>query len=209
MRGVFVTGTDTDIGKTLVAAWLTVHWRADYWKPLQTGAAQDSDGGTVARLAPGRTIHPSNVVLQAPLSPYEAARREGVEIDLATLVPPVTDRPLVVEGAGGVLVPINGRELMIDLIERLGLPALVVARSSLGTVNHTLLALAALRQRGVTVAGVVLNGQLNPANRQAIEHFGGVPVLAELQPLPAVTAAVVAAIPPPSFLPFPQQGKPA
>ena len=209
MKGLIVTGTDTDIVKTLVAAWLTVHWRADYWKPRQTGATQDSDGGTVARLAPGRKIHPSTMVLQAPLSPYEAARREGIEIDLATLVPPVTDRPLVVEGAGGVLVPINGRELMIDLIERLGLPALVVARSSLGTVNHTLLTLAALRQRGVTVAGVVLNGQLNPANRQAIEHFGNVPVLAELQPLPAVTASVVAAIPAPNFLPFPQQGIPA
>jgi len=209
MRGVFVTGTDTDIGKTLVSAWLTIHWKADYWKPLQTGAAQDSDGGSVARLAPGRVIHPSNVVLQAPLSPYEAARREGVEINLATLTPPATDRPLVIEGAGGVLVPINGRDLMVDLIAQIGLPALVVARSSLGTVNHTLLTLEALRRHGVSVAGVVLNGQLNPANRHSIEHFGKVPVLAELQPLPAVTAATVAAIPPPSFLPFPQQGVPA
>ena len=210
MRGVFVTGTDTGIGKTLIAAWLTVHWRAEYWKPLQTGAAEDSDADTVARLAPGRVIHPSTVVLQAPLSPYEAARREGLEIALNTLTPPPTaDCPLVIEGAGGVMVPINRQALMIDLMARLQMPAVVVARSSLGTVNHTLLTVEMLRRCRVPVLGVILNGQLNPANRQAIEHFGTVPVLAEIQPLPAVTAAVVAAMPPPPFLPPRKRDNPA
>jgi len=201
MRGVFVTGTDTGIGKTLVAAWLTVHWRADYWKPIQTGSQEDSDRDTVARLAPGRTIHPSTVELKAPLSPHEAARREGAHIDLGQLRPPATEAPLVVEGAGGVLVPINEQALMTDLMERLRLPVLVVARSSLGTVNHTLLTIEALRRRRLPILGVVMNGQMNPTNRHAIEHFGQVPVLAELQPLFAVTASVVAAMPPPNFPP--------
>jgi dethiobiotin synthetase len=201
MRGAFVTGTDTDIGKTLVAAWLTRHWKADYWKPVQTGAADITDFGTIHRLVPDAVIHPSAYVFQAPLSPHEAARREHARIELSAITPPRTTRPLVAEGAGGVMVPLNEVALMVDLMERLKLPALVVARSSLGTLNHTLMTLEVLRRRRIPILGVVMNGQKNPANRQAIEHFGGVPVLAEIQPLPAVTASVVASLPPPSFAP--------
>lgn len=208
MRGVFVTGTDTDVGKTLVAAWLAQHWRAEYWKPVQTGSAQGTDFDSVARLAPAARIHPSAVVLSAPLSPHEAARREKTRIELSALAPPDTAGPLVVEGAGGIMVPINEVALMIDLMARLDLPAVVVARSGLGTINHTLLTLEMLRRRRVPILGVVMNGQKNPANRQAVEHFGGVRVLAEIPPLPAVTAATVAGLPPPSFpcppLPLPR-----
>ena len=199
MKGVFVTGTDTDVGKTVISAWLAQHWRADYWKPIQTGSSQGTDFDSIARLAPAARIHPSAVILPAPLSPHEAARRENTCIELSALVPPLTDRPLVVEGAGGVMVPINDTALMIDLMEGLALPVVVVARSGLGTINHTLMTLEMLRNRHVPILGVVMNGQLNPANRQAIEHFGGVRVLAEIQPLPAITAAAIAGLPPPSF----------
>lgn len=199
MRGVFITGTDTDVGKTLVSAWLTHHWRAEYWKPIQTGTAETTDYGTLARLAPAARIHPSAVALAAPLSPHEAARREKTRIDLSAIRLPDTKGPLVVEGAGGVMVPINETALMIDLMERLALPTIVVARSGLGTINHTLLTLEMLRRRRVPLLGVVMNGQLNPANRQAIEHFGAVTVLAEIQTLPAVTAATIAAMTPPHF----------
>lgn len=206
MRGVFVTGTDTDVGKTLVAAWLTRAWRADYWKPVQTGAGGQlgdiTDFDTVAKLVPGAVIHPAAYVFQAPLSPHEAARRERARIDLSALVPPATDNILVVEGAGGAMVPLNEVALTVDFMERLGLPAVIVARSGLGTINHTLMTLEVLRRRRIPILGVVMNGQKNPANRQAIEHFGAVPVLAEIQPLPAVTAAVVANLPPPAFDPF-------
>jgi dethiobiotin synthetase/malonyl-CoA O-methyltransferase len=184
-----------------VAAWLTQAWGADYWKPVQTGAADITDYGTVAKLVPGATIHPSAYVFQAPLSPHEAARRERARIDLSALVPPTTSKPLVVEGAGGAMVPLNEVALTVDFMERLGLPAVIVARSGLGTINHTLLTLEVLRRRRIPILGVVMNGQRNPANRQAIEHFGAVPVLAEIQPLPAVTAAVVAGLPRPAFDP--------
>lgn len=199
MRGVFVTGTDTDIGKTLVSAWLTLNLGADYWKPVQSGAAEGSDAETVSRLVPDAVIHPSTYMLQAPLSPHEAARRERVRIDLSAIRPPETGNTLVVEGAGGVMVPLNEVALMIDLMERLQLPTVVVARTALGTINHTLLTLDALRRRRIPILGVVLNGQRNPANRQAIEHFGAVPILAEIRPLFAVTAGVLASLPPPAF----------
>ncbi len=200
MTGIFVTGTDTGIGKTLVAAWLVRNWRATYWKPIQSGIMDGSDAACVADLAPGMPVYPSTYVLEAPLSPHEAAAREGRRIDLDAFTLPAAS-PLVVEGAGGVLVPLNETATMIDLIARLGLPALVVARSTLGTINHTLLTLEALARRGLEVAGVVMNGPPNPANRRAIEQYGRVAVLAELPPLPVADAAGLEALPPPTFFP--------
>jgi dethiobiotin synthetase len=125
--------------------------------------------------------------LQAPLSPEAAAPPEEVQISLNDFSLPVSARPLVVEGAGGVLVPLNRHALMVDLMMRLALPVVLVARSTLGTINHTLLSLEALRARRVSVVGVVLNGSYNRLNRAAIEHHGQIPVLAEL---PLVAGAV-------------------
>ena len=194
-RGVFVTGTDTGVGKTLVAACLVRAWVADYWKPAQTGLAEEpGDTETVARLAgasPDR-LHPPRFALRAALSPAAAAALEGVAIALADFETPATGRALVVEGAGGVLVPLNDRVQMIDLMAQFGLPVLVAARSTLGTINHTLLTLEALRARGLTVAGVVLNGPPSPSNRAAIEAHGRVRVLAELPRIEAVTPLAVA-----------------
>ena len=195
-RGVFVTGTDTGVGKTLVSAILAKAWHADYWKPLQTGVA-DEPGDTpsvmqLADLAPSR-VHAPFVVLQAPLSPWAAAPLEGVRIDTDALTCPLTAAPLIVEGAGGLLVPINDEVMMIDLIARLGLPVVLVARSSLGTINHTLLSLQALKAAGIAVAGVVMNGPPSAGNRLAIERFGKVPVIAEVPSLEAVDPATVAA----------------
>ncbi len=186
-RGVFVTGTDTGIGKTLVSACLVRAWSAEYWKPLQTGLDDDpGDSATVRSLAelPAHRLHPPVAELRASLSPEDAAAREGVAVRLiATLPPPLvpgSDPLLVVEGAGGVLVPVTADTLVVDLIAGLGLPAILVARSTLGTINHTLLSLQALRRRGVAVAGVILNGPVSPGNRSAIERHGAVRVLAEI-----------------------------
>jgi malonyl-CoA O-methyltransferase len=179
-RGVFVTGTDTDVGKTVVAACMARALGADYWKPVQTGAAVDAgDTATVAALSGARTHAPA-YVFGEPLSPHAAAALEGAEVRLSAIRVPSTDRPLVVEGAGGALVPLNDRVLMIDLMAALALPVVVVARSTLGTINHTLLTLQALRSRGIEVLGVVLNGPPAASNREAIERYGRVRVLAEI-----------------------------
>ena len=183
IQGVFVTGTDTGIGKTLVSACLVRAWNAGYWKPVQTGLASEPDDTatvtTLAALSPDRVQAPRHA-LQPPLSPQAAAALEQVTITLDDFTLPAMASPLVVEGAGGVLVPLSETTLMIDLIARLGLPVVVVARSGLGTINHTLLTLAALRGRQLPIAGVILSGPPNPGNRLAIQRLGGVPVLAEL-----------------------------
>jgi dethiobiotin synthetase/malonyl-CoA O-methyltransferase len=183
VTGVFVTGTDTGVGKTVVAACLARAWRVGYWKPVQTGAATaDDDTATVVALAglSSEHVHSPAYALRAPLSPHAAAELEGVRITMEAIALPQTAHPLVVEGAGGLLVPLNDREFMIDLMAKLALPVLLVARSTLGTINHTLLSLAALRSRRLPIAGVVLNGPPNAGNRGAIERFGQVRVLAEL-----------------------------
>ncbi|WP_188261169.1 dethiobiotin synthase [Azospirillum tabaci] len=194
-RGVFVTGTDTGVGKTLVSACLARAWSAAYWKPLQTGLKDEAgDTPTVAALAalPAERVHPPAYALAEPLSPHAAAELEGVAIDASALGLPDTDRPLVVEGAGGLLVPMTEDVFIVDLIARFGLPVVLVARSTLGTINHTLLSLEALRARGLAVAGVVLNGPPNPGNRAAIERFGKVRVLAEIPTLSRLDAETVA-----------------
>lgn len=193
INGYFVAGSDTEVGKTVVAACLVRALDADYWKPVETGLEQGSDTTEVLRLTglPADRLHPSAYALQVPLSPHEAARLEGVEIALDAFVLPATGRPLVVEGAGGLMVPLNRRHFMIDLIERLGLPVILVVRSGLGTINHTLLSLDALRSRSLPVEGVILNGPLNPANRAAIEYYGEVRVLAEIPRLETIDRKTV------------------
>ena len=203
LRGVFVTGTDTDVGKTVVAACLTAAWGASYWKPVQTGLASDpGDTATVARLTglpPEHVIEPA-YAFQAPLSPHAAAEMEQALVSLEDIRLPAVARPLVIEGAGGVLVPLNEQSVMADLIRQLSLPAILVARTMLGTINHTLLSLEALRARDIEVAGVILSGAENAGNRRAIAQFGRVRVLAEVPRLPRVDretiADVAARIPP-------------
>lgn len=195
-RGVFVTGTDTDVGKTLVSAILVKAWKADYWKPYQTGVATArGDTETVAALlGPGsrHTLHAPAAILQAPLAPWAAAREEGVALDVSGLRLPLSRAPLVVEGAGGLYVPVDAHHMMIDVAAHLALPVVLVTRSTLGTINHTLLSLKALRAQGVAVLGVVMNGPPSSGNRGALEHFGQVPVIAEIPPLAQVDAGCVA-----------------
>lgn len=183
-KRLFVTGTDTDAGKTVISALLTLALDAHYWKPIQSGVNEDSDTRDVQSLTglPQERFLPEAYRLTEPLSPHEAAAIDGVRIDLNAITPPALpqDAPLVVEGAGGLMVPLNDKALMLDLITRLGLPVVVVARSGLGTINHTLLTLAALRAAGAEVAGVIMNGPPHPANADAIAHFGRVPVLAQV-----------------------------
>jgi malonyl-CoA O-methyltransferase len=182
-RGVFVTGTDTGVGKTVVSACLAHAWNAAYWKPIQTGLAEDpGDTTTVGELAalPAERLLSPRYAFAAPLSPDAAAAREGAAVSIDQILPPNVEGPLVVEGAGGVMVPLNERVLMIDLMARLGLPVVVVAANRLGAINQTLLALQALKARDLKVLGVVLVGPPFADNRAAIERHGGARVIAEL-----------------------------
>lgn len=198
MQGFFVTGTDTDVGKTVVSAWLVARLGACYWKPVQAGNHPETDAAIVRRLAgvPPDRILPEAYVLPEPIAPHEAARRAGIAIDMERLVPPPCDRPLVVEGAGGLMVPLTDRAYVIDLATELHLPIILVTRSTLGTINHTLLSLEAIRRRGLTLAGVVVNGPETPHNRAAIERYGQVEVIAEIPWLDQLTPATLMAIEP-------------
>ena len=200
MTGIFVTGTDTGVGKSWVSAWLTRSWQAAYWKPVQSGTQEGWDADLVRQVAPMARIFPSRHALPAPLSPDQAAAQIGVSIRLEDFVLPAHDVVLVVEGAGGVLVPLNATTLMADLMARLALPIALVARSGLGTINHTLLTIEALRHRGLTPSGVILVGSPQTDNRAAIEHWGGVPVVGQVPPLADVAA--LARLPPSRWVPF-------
>jgi dethiobiotin synthetase len=193
MQAVFITGTDTNVGKTLVSAWLARHWQATYWKPLQSGcnADQATDRARVATLS-GQPTHPEAYRLAAPLSPNQAAACEDVQIELARLRLPAAAR-LVVEGAGGLLAPLNDRQTMAELIVHLDLPVLIIGRTGLGTINHTCLTVEAARRRNLRIIGIVLSGIPHTANRRDIEHFSGVPVLDVLPQLTSVDAAALAA----------------
>lgn len=192
--GLFVTGTDTGIGKTVVAAMLALGLDGCYWKPIQSGTEDGTDRASVAQwtaLPPDRLL-PEAYCLKLPASPHLAAAAEGVRIELARCAPPAAwnrARPLIAEGAGGLLVPLNDRDLILDLIAQLGFPVVLVARSTLGTINHTLLSLAALRARNLEPAAVILNGPSHPENEAAIRQYGRVSALYTLPPLPRLDPA--------------------
>jgi dethiobiotin synthetase len=191
---IFVTGTNTDIGKTLVSAILMCGSRGRYWKPVQTGLEEGTDTQWIREMTglPDSHFVPERYCLRHPLSPHAAAALEEVDISLEEFeLPGPLSGPLIVEGAGGVMVPLNDRHFMLDLIVRLGLPVLVVASSQLGTINHTLLTLDKLRSRGVEIAGVVMNGASDEGNRRAIEYFAQTRVVAQIQPLPLIDRRVL------------------
>lgn len=186
----FITGTDTGVGKTVLSALLCAALDAHYWKPIQTGAAEDSDSRTVAELAglsPERIL-PEAYRFDPPVSPHLAARLAGARIEPERLAIPEAVRGvnLIVEGAGGILVPINDDFLMIDLMSKLGLPVILATRTTLGTINHTLLSIHALAAAEVSLAGVVMIGEPNRDNREAIEEFGRARILGEIPRLAAL-----------------------
>jgi malonyl-CoA O-methyltransferase len=203
VRGVFVTGTDTGVGKTVVSAALVQHCRGQlpvrYWKPIQTGIEQDDDSAEVRRLSKCRPeeIREAGIRLERPVSPQLAARLAGASIDIEALAEDLSAEPpearWIVEGAGGVLVPVSETDLMVDLMILLALPVVIVARSTLGTINHTLLTIEALRARGLRPAGVVLVGPPNPENREAVERHGRVAVVGDMPPFTPLTPAALAA----------------
>jgi dethiobiotin synthetase len=185
-----VTGTDTGIGKTVLAAALTDRLGAHYWKPVQAGLDEETDSDAVARLAelpPGRVV-PEAYRLATPCSPHQAAAIDGVTIDPARLALPARD-PLVIEGAGGALVPLTRELLFADQFAHWGLPVVVVARTALGTINHSLLTIEALRARAVPIAGIAFVGAANEETESVIAAIGCVRRLGRLPRLDPLTPA--------------------
>jgi dethiobiotin synthase len=189
----FVTGTDTGIGKTLTAAAIVLATNSYYWKPIQSGVSEEmADVMRVQQLTNLSQQHflPSTYNLEASLSPNQAAELQTISLDISKCQLPNTSQPLIVEGAGGVFVPINETVYMIDLMVQLGLPIVVVARGTLGTINHTLLTIAALRHRGLIIKGIVFSGELKPHNQRDIEKYGQVKVLFHIPFFPLLTPEI-------------------
>lgn len=188
----FVTGIGTGIGKTVVSSLLVEHYRADYWKPIQSGDLHDSDSDKIRRLTTRTVIHPERHRLRLTASPHESAAVENIRITLDDFQLPATQHDLVIEGAGGLFVPINDDDYMIDLLEKLCCPAVLVTRDYLGTINHSILSIKALQQRGIPIALLVFNGTFNAYSAAAISgvlepstpvmHVPGLPEIAQ-QPI--------------------------
>ena len=198
-----VCGTDTDVGKTVVSALLVQGLGAHYWKPLQCGLeGGEGDKERVRRWlnCPEERILPEAYRFLDPVAPHWAAERAsgdpihpGPPIDQQRLALPAVDGPLVVETAGGLLVPLRRDLLQIEQIQRWGLPVLLVGRSGLGTLNHCLLSLEALQRRRIPVLGLLLNGPAHADNPRTLEQLGGVPLLGCLPPLATIEPASLAA----------------
>lgn len=185
-KTIIITGTDTDIGKTIFAAALTRALQATYWKPVQAGLENETDSQIVARLSRRKTL-PETYRLNMPASPHLSAEAEGIMIDTTRLSLPQISDPLVVEAAGGLMVPLNRDTLFLDLISQWKAPVVLCARTSLGTINHSLLSLAALRHAGCTVLGVAFIGEAEPDVEHTICDFGQVTRLGRLPMLNTLT----------------------
>jgi dethiobiotin synthetase len=196
MRHYVVTGTDTGIGKTIFAAGLAGYLGAHYWKPVQAGLDEESDSDVVARLSGLGAGHiiPERYRLMTPCSPHQAAAIDGVTIDAGQLALPSVDGALVVEGAGGVLVPLSPTLLYADVFAGWRLPVILVARTTLGTINHSLLSIEALRSRSIPLHGIVFAGDGNAASESTIcsignvTHLGRLPWLDDVNPMTLRTA---------------------
>jgi dethiobiotin synthetase len=181
----FVTGIGTDIGKTIVSAILTEKLKADYWKPIQAGDLENSDSFKVKNLIsnPKSKIHQESYRLSHPLSPHLSARMDKVEIDIKQLKIPETTNSLIIEGAGGLMVPLNDSELVLDLIKFFNVPVIVVSKNYLGSINHTLLTISLLKQHHIEIKGIIFSGEKNAASEEYILNYTQVDCLGKIPPL--------------------------
>lgn len=178
----FVTGIGTDVGKTVVSAVLVEALKADYWKPVQCGYPRDSE--VVESLITGGTgtFHKEHYLLDEPASPHQAAHNQGIELHLRDIAPPDTSNHLVIEGAGGLMVPLNNRELIIDMAEMFSDKLILVASLYLGSINHSLLSIEVLKKRGMEIAGIIFNGMPNPHSESIILSYSESRSLLHLPP---------------------------
>ena len=189
---LFITGISTDVGKTITAAILTESLLADYWKPIQAGDLENADTHKVRRLVSNEisVFHPNSYALKTPASPHYSAKIEQVEIQLNQIIEPETKNHLIIEGAGGLLVPINATQTIADLIQP-DYQVVLVSRHYLGSINHTLLTAEALKSRNISVAGIVFSGEENPDSEQIILEKTQLPLIGKINQEPYFDANVV------------------
>ena len=195
MRPIFITGTGTDVGKTVASAVLVEALKADYWKPIQAGYAEGTDSEFIRNVveAGNAAVHPEMYRLRLAASPHIAAREEGIEIDTAKIVAgiPSTKNQLVIEGAGGIMVPLNNHEFVIDLIIKLNARVILVSRNYLGSINHSLLTAFLCRQKKIDVIGWIFNDHYGDYADE-IAYWSGYPVIGNLPRMPEVSSVQIA-----------------
>ena len=180
MKTFVIAGIGTEIGKTFISAIITEALEADYWKPVQAGSPADTDY-IRTHISNSKTLcHPEGYHLREPMSPHAAAAAEGIEIDLNTLAVPATANHLVIELAGGLMVPLNKSQLNTDLLGQWNLPVILVSQNYLGSINHTLLSVAALKQLHIPIAGIIFNGEPNRDTEDIILSQTGLPCIAKI-----------------------------
>jgi dethiobiotin synthetase len=178
----FVSGIGTEIGKTIVSTVLVEKLKADYWKPIQSGDLDNSDTHKVKSLISNKdsVFHPEAYQLTQPFSPHYSAALDGITISLDQIKLPITNNSLIIEGAGGLMVPLNAKDLMIDLIVKLNAEVILVSKNYLGSINHTLLTIEALKNRGITIKGLIFNGIENKSSEEIIINLSGLTVLGRI-----------------------------
>jgi dethiobiotin synthetase len=177
----FITGIDTNIGKTIASAVLCEALGADYWKPVQAGDLDNSDSLKVRELISTElVVYPEAYRLSHAMSPHAAAALDGIEVQISNLVLPKHSKPLIIEGAGGLMVPLNANQTILDLLQVWSIPVILVSSNYLGSINHTLLTIEVLKQRGIPLAGVLFNGDEYISSEFVIEHYGGVNILGHI-----------------------------
>jgi dethiobiotin synthetase len=196
-KHIFIAGIGTEVGKTVASAIVTQALKADYWKPVQSGDLHDTDSHKIARLVSNSStrILPETYRFKHPASPHLSAAMEGQTIDLQRLTSDYhrisTDRPTVIEGAGGLMVPLNDRDLYLDWLRQMQIPVVLVSRHYLGSINHTLLSVAALRQANIPIKGIIFNGHRNESSESAIIYQTNLPVLLRIEEVNVVDTAFV------------------
>jgi dethiobiotin synthetase len=193
MRKLFVTGIGTDVGKTVVSAILAEALQADYWKPVQTGSYFSTDSDTIRKYLSNSvsTVHPEAYVLRQYMSPHAAAELEGEIIELSKIQLPQAKNNIIIEGAGGIMVPLNKKEFILDLIQKVEAEIVLVIQNYLGSINHTLLSLDVLRLRNIPVYGVIFNGPPHQLSEDIILSYSGVRCIGRVMKEPMINKEVI------------------